>query len=258
MAEYLVIGGSAFLAAALTFFSGFGLGTLLMPVVAVFFPVEVAVAVTALVHLANNLFKLGLMGRHASPGVVLRFGLPALLAAFFGAWLLQSLSSTEPLFTYRLAGESLAVMPVKLVVGILIAVFVLVELSPRVKNMAFPRSWQPMGGLLSGFLGGFSGHQGALRSMFLIKAGLGRDSFIGTGVAIAVLVDLARLGVYGAGGTFTHSGIQPSLVITAALAAFAGSWLCKRFLHKVTFAAVQKLVAVLLLLVAAGLMIGVL
>ncbi len=256
MVEYLIIGGSAFLAAALTFFSGFGLGTLLMPVVTIFFPVEVAVAVTALVHLANNGFKLVLMGRHASRDVALRFGLPALLSAFAGAWLLQSLSATEPLVSYSLLGQALTVMPVKLAVGVLIAVFVLVELSPRVKDMAFPRSWQPVGGVISGFLGGFSGHQGALRSMFLIKAGLGRDAFIGTGVVIAVMVDLARLGVYGAGGTFTRSGIETPLVVTAALAAFAGSWLCKRFLHKVTFEGVQKLVAALLLLVAAGLITG--
>ena len=44
--------------AALTLFSGFGLGTLLMPVFALFFPLEVAVGATAIVHLANSLFKL--------------------------------------------------------------------------------------------------------------------------------------------------------------------------------------------------------
>jgi len=38
--------------------SGFGLGTLLLPVFALFFPLPVAIAATALVHLANNFFKL--------------------------------------------------------------------------------------------------------------------------------------------------------------------------------------------------------
>jgi uncharacterized protein len=46
----LVVGIVAFLAGGLTLFSGFGLGTLLMPVIALFFPVEVAVAITAVVH----------------------------------------------------------------------------------------------------------------------------------------------------------------------------------------------------------------
>lgn len=61
----------------LTLFSGFGLGTVLMPVMAVFFPIETAVAITAVVHFANNDFKLLLFGRQADYQVVLRFGIPA-------------------------------------------------------------------------------------------------------------------------------------------------------------------------------------
>ena len=61
---FLVVGLCAFLVSGLTLFSGFGLGTLLMPVFALFFPVPVAVASTALVHVANNLFKLGLLRRN--------------------------------------------------------------------------------------------------------------------------------------------------------------------------------------------------
>jgi hypothetical protein len=60
----------SFGAALLTLFSGFGLGTLLLPVFALFLPVEIAVAATAVVHLANNLFKLALVGRHADRSVV--------------------------------------------------------------------------------------------------------------------------------------------------------------------------------------------
>ncbi len=55
--DYVVICGAAVIVAALTLFSGFGLGTILMPAFALFFPIEVAVAATAVVHLANNLFK---------------------------------------------------------------------------------------------------------------------------------------------------------------------------------------------------------
>jgi hypothetical protein len=57
MIAYVVVCVVALIVAALTLFSGFGLGTLLMPAFAIFFPVTVAVAATAAVHLANNLFK---------------------------------------------------------------------------------------------------------------------------------------------------------------------------------------------------------
>lgn len=45
----------------------------------------------------------------------------------------------------------------------------------------FPPHWLPLGGLLSGFFGGLSGNQGALRSAFLLKAGLSKEAFIATG-----------------------------------------------------------------------------
>ncbi|MBI4386078.1 MAG: TSUP family transporter, partial [Elusimicrobia bacterium] len=95
--KYLLICSAALLTSGLTLFSGFGLGTLLMPVFAIFFPVEAAVGLTAVVHFLNNLFKLWLLGRHADRPVVLRFGIPAILAAFLGAQALVWLSHLPPL-----------------------------------------------------------------------------------------------------------------------------------------------------------------
>ena len=87
--EYLIVCTVALLASGLTFFSGFGLGTILMPVLALFFPVTIAIAATAIVHFANNLFKLALVGRSANRDVLIRFGVPAVVAALIGAWLLS-------------------------------------------------------------------------------------------------------------------------------------------------------------------------
>ena len=79
--EYAVIALVACGVSALTFFAGFGLGTLLLPAFAFFFPLPVAIALTAVVHFLNGLCKLVLVGRRASLWVVLRFGLPAMVAA---------------------------------------------------------------------------------------------------------------------------------------------------------------------------------
>ena len=56
--EYLVVGIVACLGSLLSFMSGFGLGTLLLPAFLLFFPAELAMLGTALVHMANNVFKL--------------------------------------------------------------------------------------------------------------------------------------------------------------------------------------------------------
>ncbi len=253
--EYLLVCTVACLASGLTLFSGFGLGTLLMPVVALFFPLEVAVAITAVVHLANNLFKLGLVGREANPAVLLRFGLPAVLAAFMGAILLNSLSDAAPLLEYQAFGQHLTIWPIKLVVGGLIIGFVALELWPRFAALAIDPKYLPFGGLLSGFFGGLSGHQGAFRSMFLIKAGLTKESFVATGVVIAVLVDCARLGLYGL-HLGTQSGIDWALVAAASASAFLGAYLGRKWLAKITLQTVRYIVSVLLLAVGLGLVTG--
>lgn len=249
---------AALLASCLTFFSGFGLGTLLMPVVALFLPVEVAIAVTAIVHLANNLFKLALVGKKADRSVLWRFGAPAVLAALIGAWLLNALSGLPTLFEYQWLGRAFAVSAVKFIIGVLILGFVWLELSPRLAKMSFDARYLPLGGALSGFFGGLSGHQGAFRSMFLLKSGLDSQRFIATGVVLAVLVDVARMLVYGWNFSTNTVTIQWAMVLSASLAAFVGAYLGAKVLHKVTLRTIQRVVSVLLVLIGLGLVTGLL
>ncbi len=75
--SFLIICTVAGLASVMTFFSGFGLGTLLLPALALFFAIEKAVALTAIVHFLNGIFKLLLVRKHVNVAIVLRFGLPA-------------------------------------------------------------------------------------------------------------------------------------------------------------------------------------
>jgi uncharacterized membrane protein YfcA len=260
MSALILVPLVAFLVAGLTLFSGFGLGTLLLPAFALFFPVPVAIAATAVVHLANNVFKLVLVGRDADRGVVLRFGIPAVLAAFAGAALLARLDALEPLARYTVGGREAVVMPVTLAIGLLIVTFAVIELHPAAVRWQVGRRYLPLGGALSGFFGGLSGHQGAFRSAFLIKAGLTPRGFIGTGVVLAVLVDMARIGIYGAAflaapDTLAGDGIA-GLVAAATVAALLGSWLGARLARKVTLRTLQRIVAVLLVVVGVGLAAG--
>lgn len=255
---YLVICLVAFVASGLTLFSGFGLGTLLLPAFALFFPVEQAVALTAVVHFLNNLFKLALVGWHADRRVVIRFGVPAMCAALVGAWVLLQLADLRPLASYTLFGRELRVMPVKLAMGLLLAVFALFDLVPYTRDLSFAPRYLPVGGVLSGFFGGLAGMQGALRSAFLLRAGLSKEAFVATGVVLACLIDLTRLGVYVPAFLATRADLNYPLLGAAVLAAFAGAYLGARYMQKVTLRGVQLVVAVMLLVVALGLMSGVL
>lgn len=255
--KYVVISLAAIATSGLTLFSGFGLGTLLMPVFAIFFPVEVAIALTAIVHFLNNLFKLVLVGRYTEKSVVLLFGVPAIIFAYLGARTLILLSGLKPLASYHVLGKSFAITPVNLVIAVLLIMFAVVELLPRLAQISFEKRYLPLGGALSGFFGGLSGHQGALRSPFLLKAGLARENYIATGVVIACLVDLTRLGVYGSHLSEAEGTENLPLLATATVSAFLGAFLGSRFMKQITMRAIQVLVAVMLLAIAVGLGLGV-
>jgi uncharacterized protein len=158
--ELALIGVVALLTSGLTLFSGFGLGTVLMPVFALFFPVPLAIAATAVVHFANNIFKFGLMAKQADWRVVAQFSVTAAIAAMAGAGLLNLFDKMPVIVNYTLGGSTFEITMIKAVIGTLIMVFALLELWPRFQALAFPPRWLPLGGALSGFFGGLSGNQG--------------------------------------------------------------------------------------------------
>ena len=127
---YVAIALISLLASLLTFFSGFGLGTLLLPVFALFFNLETAIALTAIVHFLNNVFKFFLVYKKINVQLVLKFGIPSLLFAFLGAWLLKQFSFSEPLFTYTIYGHVFSITIIGITIGVLMLVFSLWEIIP--------------------------------------------------------------------------------------------------------------------------------
>ncbi len=243
----LAIIAVAFFASLLTFFAGFGLGTLLLPIFALFFPPETAVALTAIVHFLNNIFKLGLVGKHINKKILLQFGIPAVIAAFFGAKLLTELVSNPPIYDYELFGRIFQITPINLVIGLLMFTFAILELFSILKKWQFGRNMLWLGGILSGFFGGLSGHQGAMRSAFLVKAGLGKEAFIATGVAVSCFVDFVRISIYSsklASGSWSENW---EILLMAVISAFAGALLGKKLLNKTKIQSLYLFVATALM-----------
>jgi len=257
MLEVIVICIATFLTAILTFFSGFGLGTILAPVFALFFPIDIAIALTGLVHFSNNLFKVILLGKNADKLVLLKFGIPAIIASFIGAWLLLKITVLPSIFQYQFFEKTYHITIVKLVIALLLISFSIIEIFPYAQKIALNKNKLILGGLLSGFFGGLSGIQGAIRSAFLIKSGLTKESYIATGVVIACLVDISRLSVYIT--RYSSSGLQENitLLISSTLAAIAGAFIGKKLLKKITLRNIQLFVAFMLILISLLLSLGI-
>ena len=111
---------------------------------------------------------------------------------------------------------------------------------------------------LSGFFGGLSGNQGALRSAFLVKHGLEKSVFVATTVAISSLVDITRLSVYSANFLNLNYSDFYQLGFFSVISAVAGSFIGNKLLKKVTIQQIKKIVALLLILLGISLLIGIL
>jgi uncharacterized membrane protein YfcA len=248
----------AFAASILTFFSGFGLGTLLLPAMTLYYPLPIAIVLTGIVHFINGAFKVVLLRRHIQFKVLLRFAVLAIPFAFIGSNLLSHLDQQRVLFEYNLWGQIHTVAWINLVVGSLMIGFTLIELIPGLKNYSFDPRFLPIGGAMSGFFGGLTGHQGAFRSMFLVRVGLTKEQFVATGSAFSFLVDLTRISVYLKTISINSLDQEMNFLYGTIAAAVMGSILGDRLLKKVNIHFIKILVStsilILGLLIASGLM----
>lgn len=164
---------------------GFGIGSLMTPLLAVKFGTVTAVALVTVPHAVATAVRCWRLRAHVDRRVLVRFGLLSAAGALVGALLYTRLG---PSALTRVLGGLL----------LLTAVAQLTGWSSR---------WQPKGalvalfGLLSGFFGGVAGNQGGLRSAALTAFGLSPLGFVATATATGLVVDMARTPVY-----LWHSG----------------------------------------------------
>ena len=246
MNELIIIALASFLIAGIGVYSGFGLATLLMPIFTLFFPLSTSIAATAIVHLVTNIFKLTLFYKFINWSIVARFGIPALITSYIGSLLLTNISQNG--------------FVLEKLIGLLIIAFALFEIIPVLRKLKIDQKWLVVGGILSGFFGGLSGHQGALRSIFLLKTKTSTSSFIATGVVIAIMVDMARLFVYGTNilslSTIRNANLESGLLLAIG-ASLLGVIVANSFKKKITLNFVRNLVVGLMLLIGVLILLGV-
>ncbi|MEY3049283.1 MAG: hypothetical protein RL365_1321 [Bacteroidota bacterium] len=216
-----------------------------------YYPPELAIALTGFVHFVNSALKSAL-NRSVNWKIVLVFGLPSLLAAVIGSVFLTMLSN-KTLILFDLT-ETLLTKPVSLltfIIGFLMMSFSILELTLKGKSTALPL-W--LGGAISGFMGGLSGHQGALRSLFLINRVGKVSAFVSTAAFIGLMTDVSRNSIYLVSLNWANVDV-PQLVLTL-IAAAAGVIIGTRLLKKITFGFIQTVVSIGLFLLGSATITG--
>jgi len=252
---YLVL--ISFAASWLTFFSGFGLGTILTPVFYFLFnDLALAIAGTAIVHFLNNLFKFLLMKKSVDWKIAIPFGLASIPAAFLGAYLLVHFEDVV-IFQYAFGEKVYDIKLMNLVFGLLLMIFAIIELMPNF-TLNLNRKFLWVGGLISGFFGGLSGHQGALRTAFLTKYKLDKEVFIATGIVIALAVDVSRTAKYFSSFDLEILKQNWFILLASLLAAFVGAITGKYFLKKIDLKILTYVIAVSMMIFGVALAGGLL
>lgn len=227
----------AVLAGAVASIAGFGIGSILTPLLAVSLGMRLAVACVAVPHAAATALRFWLLREHVDRRVLWSFGVMSAAGGLAGA-LLNAYAANRALtalfaFLLLFAGA--------------------MGLSGLSRRMRFGRRAAWAAGGLSGLLGGLVGNQGGIRSAALLGFDVRRDAFVATATAIGLVVDAARLPVYLAAQGRQMAGAW-LLILLATLGTLAGTILGARLLRRIPEPVFRAVVSSIIL--ALGLYMG--
>ena len=227
----LILGGAALVSASVAAVTGFGIGSLLTPVLAVQTGTRLAVAAVAIPHFVGTLQRFWIMRRHVDRRVLLGFGLTSAAGGLAGALL----------HTWIVSGA------LNIVFGVLLILAAVSELTGWMTRVRWSRKAAWIAGAISGALGGLVGNQGGIRSASMLGFEVPKESFVATATAIGLCVDVARLPVYLATQGAQIAGLWPQLLI-ATIGVMVGTVLGTRLLARVPQRTFRRVIAVMLLL----------
>src|SRR5438552_12029409 len=222
---------AAAIAGAIATITGFGIGSVLTPLLAVRVGTQLAVAAVSIPHFFATTLRFWRLRAHVERRVRLRVGIPSAAGGLTGA-LLRSVAGNRAL---------------AIVFGILLVFVGASELSGLAGRMKFGGVVAWIAGALSGFLGGLVGNQGGIRSAALLGFDVDKRAFVATGTAVGVIVDGARMPAY-----FVTQGHEIAqiwiLVAVATVGAVLGTLFGEQLLRRIPERLFRRVVAVLLLI----------
>lgn len=226
----LLFGVAATIAGAIAAVTGFGIGSLLTPILALRTGTKLAVAAVAIPHFIGTAQRFWILRRHVERRVLWSFGITSAIGGLAGA-LLNAWATNRAL---------------TIVFGILLIVAGLSELTGWIARVRWGRRAAWVAGALSGILGGLVGNQGGIRSASMLGFDVPKESFVATATAIGLLVDLARLPVYFAAQGSEIAAEWRHLLI-GSLGVFAGTLLGIRLLRRLPQRVFRRTLAILLI-----------
>lgn len=234
--ELLLVATVAMVAGGVAAVSGFGIGSLMTPLLMVWMPAAHAIAVLAIPHAVATALRFVRLRADVDRPTFRQFGLASAAGGLAGAALQAQLASRE----------------LTVVLAALLALAGTAEVTGRPVPLPATPLWRLFGGALSGLFGGLVGNQGGIRAAALLGFGLRPGQIVATATAAALLVDAARLPIYAASSGAVIRAATP-VWIAASLGVVAGTLIGVPLLRRIPESLYRRLVGVLLLILALGL-----
>lgn len=225
----LLVAIVAVLAGIVAAVTGFGIGSLLTPLLALRVDLSVAVAAVAIPHVLGTALRFFLLKGRIDRTVLWSFGITSAIGGLIGA-LLNGWANNQWL---------------TMIFGSLLLYAAASELSGLARRMRFSGAAAWIAGALSGLLGGLVGNQGGIRSAALIGFNLPKDAFVATATAVALFVDGARLPVYLVTQGDQIAGFWRPIAI-ASIGVVAGTLIGSRMLVRIPELWFRRVLAVVL------------
>lgn len=221
---------AAFGAGTIASVAGFGIGSVLTPLLAARVGTRLAVAAVSIPHVTGTAFRFWLLRGHVDRRIFISFGITSAAGGLLGA-LLNAYASNRAL---------------AIVFGSLLLFVGVSELTGFMNHVHLGRRGAWIAGALSGVFGGLVGNQGGIRTAALLAFDTEKQAFVATATAVGLVVDAARLPVYilTEGPALVHA--WPLITISVA-GVIIGTAAGSRILRNVGDRAFRRVVAVLLL-----------
>jgi hypothetical protein len=228
----------AFFAGSISSISGFGIGTILTPFLALTVGVKLAVAAVSVPHCVGNAIRFWTLRHKLDKHVLWTFGVMSAAGALAG--------SLVHVFAQNTA--------LRVVLAVLLIVAGLLGVTGRDAHIRLGRVGAWIGGGLSGFFGALIGNQGGLRAAAMLAFDVPKEAFVATATATALIVDAVRMPIYAFHEAGAIARIWPEVAIAAACVV-AGTFFGRAPFGRIPETMFRKFVAGLILVLGVAMLI---